>query len=958
MGHTLFSMLGLFLLNTLLYCGPVEDKARPDLTVCPSWLSPGASVTLNCTVTNQSAGWSFFWYQIVSVQPNNSYIYELLPGRIDGTEQTSSIVHGQKNTAGYACRAGRGDPVFSTKYSQPKFVWSGDCHAASASVRVSPDRVQHFSEESVSLHCEGKSSEWRVMRLSELDHLSNCSVWGTMTRSTCTIDKFGTEQDIIVLSPVTEGEAVTKQERKYHFVSGRTNSGFAVGTKWTYLTDRASVKASELDLKMGHTLLSVLLLHLLNTLLYYGHAQVLDAVLMTDPNWSTFFTGESVTFICDMNEGDDADWEYKINKDGRDYVPYNTHQRYTSEPLSTGDSGDYQCVGRRRSSYSTKSSNTVSLTVSAKPKATLTADTTTISVGGSVTLTCSVQNSVGWKYEWFRRTQRTSEVLVDPVRTNDELNTVISVSQGGIYQCRGTRGKPVYYTDISDEVTIEKTLSNEAVLRRQPDWTQMFSGERINLTCEIHGGETTLWMYDWRGPQYYVPWTDDNYQTFRVSESNSGDYMCRSRPRDDSYSSTEWSKSITLSVSDKPKAVLSVSPSWLSPGTSVTLSCEVEHPSAGWRFYLYKTVPDLSGTSYSYEVPDLSGTSYSYEVPDLSGTSYSYELLPGSINGTEQDSYILHGQTQTAGFTCRAGRGDPEYYSDYSDPTFVWSEDLHSAASLTVNPDTVQHFGSKSVSLRCDGNSTKWRVSRFTDDGFQRQCFFWGTMNGSTCNLNWMWYGNAVYWCESGSAFSNAVNITGEYNDGIILVSPVHPVTEGDSVTLGCKLRTQNVLSNVFFYKDNKLIQNDSRGEMSISAVSESDEGFYKCQYSGKESPQSWMAVKKSSSEKSSFPVLLITGLVCGVLLILILLFLLVCCCRKIKDPHCDRLSQSLYINQGSAVHQPESQNETQVYSSLLYGDASVYESIRGSGNTDSGGAASDYINVTSSHQPQGCEDP
>uniref|UniRef100_A0A3P8RTJ6 Ig-like domain-containing protein n=1 Tax=Amphiprion percula TaxID=161767 RepID=A0A3P8RTJ6_AMPPE len=839
---------------------------------------------------------------------------------------------------------------------------------------------------------------------------------------------------------------------------------FLVGTKWTYFTDRTSVKASELDLKMGHTLLSVLLLHLLNTFLYYGHAQVLDAVLMTDPNWSTFFTGEFVTFICDMNEGDDADWEYKINKDGRDYTCYNTYQRYTSEPLSARHSGDYQCVGRRRSSYSTKSSNTVSLTVSAKPKATLTADTTTISVGGSVILTCSVQNSVGWKYEWFRRTQRTSEVLVDPVRTNDELNTVISVSQGGIYQCRGTRGKPVYYTDISDEVTTEKTLSNEAVLRRQPDWTQMFRGERITLTCEIHGGETTQWVYEWRGPRRYVHWTDDNYQTFRVSKSSSGDYMCRSRPRDDSYSSTEWSKSITLSVSgkpkallnadvrdipvggsvtlicsvnpssgweyywyrdgkkshsltsqdavfpsngqisvsegglyrcrggrgnpvyyteysdpvtinnivpnravltlqpnwpqiyrgekrilkceihggdieweyewksgglikppnqnefsiyaasslhkgeykckgimkttktsstdwsdpisllvldNKPKAVLSVSPSWLSPGTSVTLSCEVEHSSAGWRFYWYKAVPDLSGTSYSYE------------------------LLPGSINGTEQDSYILHGQTQTAGFRCRAGRGDPEYYSDYSDPTFVWSGDLHSAASLTVNPDTVQHFGSKSASLRCDGNSTKWRVSRFTDDGFQRQCFFWGTMNGSTCNLNWMWYGNAVYWCESGSAFSNAVNITGQYDDGIILVSPVHPVTEGDSVTLGCKLRTQNVLSNVFFYKDNKLIQNDSRGEMSISAVSESDEGFYKCQYSGKESPQSWMAVKKSSSENSSFPVLLITGLVCGVLLIILLLLL--CCYKQSKDS-CFIRSQS--SNQRSAADDTINQNE------------------------------------------------
>ena len=94
-----------------------------------------------------------------------------------------------------------------------------------------------------------------------------------------------------------------------------------------------------------------------------------------------------------------------------------------------------------------------------------------------------------------------------------------------------------------------------------------------------------------------------------------------------------------------------MSPSWLSPGASVTLSCEVEHPSTGWRFYWYKAVPDLSH-NYQY---------------------YNYELLPGSISGTEQDSYIIDGQTHTAGYVCRAGRGEPVFYTHYSPPQFVWS---------------------------------------------------------------------------------------------------------------------------------------------------------------------------------------------------------------------------------------------------------------------------------------------
>lgn len=78
----------------------------------------------------------------------------------------------------------------------------------------------------------------------------------------------------------------------------------------------------------------------------------------------------------------------------------------------------------------------------------------------------------------------------------------------------------------------------------------------------------------------------------------------------------------------------------------------------------------------------------------------------------------------------------------------------------------------------------------------------------------------------------------------LILVSPVHPVNEGDSVTLECRLRSENFTSTVGFFKNDKLIQNAVRGELSIPAVSASDEGFYRCEHSGEVSPQSWVAVK------------------------------------------------------------------------------------------------------------------
>ena len=78
----------------------------------------------------------------------------------------------------------------------------------------------------------------------------------------------------------------------------------------------------------------------------------------------------------------------------------------------------------------------------------------------------------------------------------------------------------------------------------------------------------------------------------------------------------------------------------------------------------------------------------------------------------------------------------------------------------------------------------------------------------------------------------------------MILLSPARPVTEGHSVSLSCKLRNQTFDSIVFFYHNEKVIQSDSRWELNISAVSKSDEGFYKCQHSGRESAQSWMSVQ------------------------------------------------------------------------------------------------------------------
>ncbi|XP_036967026.1 Fc receptor-like protein 5 [Acanthopagrus latus] len=453
------------------------------------------------------------------------------------------------------------------------------------------------------------------------------------------------------------------------------------------------------------------------------------ATLTLQPNWPQIFRGETITLRCDIQGGGVNQWMYEWTKDNLNTPP--THNEYRIISATEADSGEYRCKGRRDSYSSTRWSDVITLTVSSnRPKAELRADDRVIPVGGSVTLTCSVKpSSSGWKYFWYRG-EKTSEPLSSQLSAGP-----IRVSEGGVYWCRGGRGDPVYYTEYSDPVTVYKKVPNKAVVTLKPNWSEIYRGERITLRCEIQGGGDNKWTYEWTKNDVNTLSTFSEYRITSATWADGGKYRCMGRR--DAYSLTRRSDPFILTVSDKAQSVLTVSPSWLSAGASVTLNCRVKDQSAGWRFYWYKTVPDPSDNFYSYE------------------------LLPGSSSGTEQDSYIVDGQTHTAGYVCRAGRGDPVFYTDYSQPQFVWSADFHSSASLTVSPDRAQHFTSDSVSLSCEGNSAEWRVRRSPENRYLSDCSTWGTMTGSTCKLKTYWLSDAVYWCESGSGeFSNSVNIT------------------------------------------------------------------------------------------------------------------------------------------------------------------------------------------------------
>ncbi|PWA15638.1 hypothetical protein CCH79_00020500, partial [Gambusia affinis] len=248
-----------------------------------------------------------------------------------------------------------------------------------------------------------------------------------------------------------------------------------------------------------------------------------------------------------------------------------------------------------------------------RPRVILTAGTTTIPVGGSVALSCSVEPSAGWEYRWFRWTPETLRVQV---KNDGGLNRIINVTQGGFYQCK---------------------VSNKVVVIRRPNWPQMFSGESITLTCEVQGGETTEWTCDWRIDGSFIHRTDSKDWTFSVSESNRGDYRCLCFPKDDWFSSTEWSEPISLSVLRKPKAHLSTDSTELPAGGNVILTCSLNtSPSSPFSLKYFWYRGEKSSEPVSSEDADFPSN--------------------GQMSVSEEGLYW-----------CRGGRGEPVYYTDYSD---------------------------------------------------------------------------------------------------------------------------------------------------------------------------------------------------------------------------------------------------------------------------------------------------
>uniref|UniRef100_A0A672JVC2 Ig-like domain-containing protein n=1 Tax=Sinocyclocheilus grahami TaxID=75366 RepID=A0A672JVC2_SINGR len=526
------------------------------------------------------------------------------------------------------------------------------------------------------------------------------------------------------------------------------------------------------------------------------------------------FGGDTVTLRCDIDGEGVTSWQYSWYKDGSFYSTSEL-QEHTFGSVTESDAGKYLCYGAERGgSCTSQDSDVVTLRVSErqKPKATI-KPAQHVFRGETVTLRCDIDGEgiTSWQYSWYKDSSANafSELQKHTFRS-------VTESDAGKYSCYGAERGGSRTSQHSDAVTLTVSDIPKPTLTVLPQ-SSLFTGDSVTLRCEVD--------QSWDGLEFFwnknsnTESTEASTKTIdSVKVSDGGEYRCRAR-KEGHY--TNYSEPVTVKIYERPKPKVSIKPDQhVFRGETVTLRCDIDGEGVtSWQYSWYK---DSSNSVFS----------------ELQEHTFR------SVTESDAGKYSCYG----------AERGGSRT-SNISDAVTLTVSGVSPPVSLIISPSRTQHFPSVSLSLSCEdqSNSDRWRVRRYTDRWGLQDCSssVWASQTGSTCTISSTNTSETgVYWCQSESEENyHPVNITVHF--GVILESPVHPVTEGDTLTLRC-LYQHSTPPNLRadFYKDGSLIQNQTT-EMIISTVSKSHEGFYYCKHPERgESPKSWISVRGETADQ------------------------------------------------------------------------------------------------------------
>ncbi|XP_058874332.1 Fc receptor-like protein 5 [Acipenser ruthenus] len=694
-------------------------KPKPVRTREPAGeIFEGDTVTLSCVVEGGSDGWRYLWYK--DSRETSAPQTDSSSGTGAGYTISAAAV---SHSGEYWCRAERGSKPFYSQYSSAVKIQVSK--RPQAVLTQEPAWTQIFKSERVTLRCQvqGDYTDWRFTwykagRNGPVTQDSYSSIDGdsyTISSAaqyhsgeyTCKGVRTGNPSYSTISNSLTlrvsasKPKPVLTREPAGEIFEGDTVTlscvveGGSGGWRYLWYKDRQGAPVYQTDSSSGpgagYTISAAALSHSGEYWCRAGRgsnpfnseysnavkikvSELFSTPTLTVTPRASVWEGEAVTLQCGAHiNKQGAQLQYSYIKDNGNLRGAGSRDPYSIPAAGLRDTGSYQCEVEAAGMGLKKRSGSVSLTVRAgKPKPVLTQEPAgEIFEGDTVTLSCVVGGSDGWRYLWYKDRQYSTPVYQTNSSSGTGAGYIISaaaLSHSGEYWCRAGRGSKPFNSQYSNAVNIQVSkVRPKAVLTLQPAWAQIFTGETVTLSCEVEGGSA-----GWRFKQYRdgreEAWCSDQYSrrdgdscTISTAQHyHSGVYWCES--------GQERSNAVNLTVSNED-VILQTPLQPVIEGDSLTLRCRVRTNYTFTRIVFFKD---------------------NEEIQSQNNTELSVDRVSKSDEGS---------------YKCRAMWNSSTYSGDSAEVRVSVTE-LFSRVTLTASPGATVKEG-EALNLTCEAAVNK-----------------------------------------------------------------------------------------------------------------------------------------------------------------------------------------------------------------------------------------------------------
>ncbi|XP_069115359.1 hemicentin-1-like isoform X2 [Argopecten irradians] len=509
---------------------------------------------------------------------------------------------------------------------------------------------------------------------------------------------------------------------------------------------------------------------------------------------------------------------------------------------NSADSGTYRCYAINSVGTGQSALTTLSVTGSI-PSVTVSQTSYSVSVGTTVTLSCSVSANPSYTNVFWQRNvgSGTQTVTIDNVNfsgsaVSSPSLTVITTDTGdaGTYTCFATNSVG---TGQGSTISLAVTGNIPSVSISQSFYS-VNTGTSVTLTCSVSANpshSSVYWQRNVGSGTQTVAIDNVNFSGATVSSpsltvlsadpGDSGSYTCFAT----NAIGTGQSSATTLSVSGSiPSVSVTQSAYSITTGSSITLGCSVSGNPTVTSVYWQR---NTGSGSQSITIDNVKFSGATVSTPSLtvnsasSSDAGSYTCFAVNSVGTGQSATTLSvsGSVPTvsisqSGYSVTTGTSITLSCSVSASPSHTsvfWQRNVGSGTQ-TVTIDNVNFSGSSvnSPSLTV--------ISADTSDSGSYTCFATNSVG-------------------TGQSGSTTLTVSGSL-PSVVVSQTSYAVTTGQSVTLACQVsgnpsvtsvawqRTQNGVTTTLTITGSKYSgSSTSVPSLTISNVASSDNGNYVC---------------------------------------------------------------------------------------------------------------------------------